>query len=354
MGAVRAVHHVAAGAARRDAITNHLFAHRDALRAAGVRSEIFAGAIDPALAGEVHDASRYPARADASDIAILHYSIDSHAFQLAADHAERCVMHYHNITPAHFLWRHAPTIAVECAAGRLRLPAYAERVVASCADSAFNARELEEAGYRSAVATGILRAPWRPATARPPARRPGPTRLLFVGRGIPNKAQHDLILALGALAETNHPAELRFVGSWDAAPAYRAECEQLAVDVGVGDDVTFLGSVDDDALEAAYLDADIFVCVSDHEGFCVPLLEAMECELPIVAFDAAAVGETVAGAGLLLDDKHPSMVAEAVIEVATNPSLRASFAEGRAERLAALGAPAVRERLSSFLAGVPS
>lgn len=342
-----AIHQIAAGAAPRDAITNHLLASRDLFRSWGYESEIFAGAIAPDLAGEVHDARRYPAMATRDALAILHYSIDSVAFAVAAEHAERSAMHYHNITPAHLLWRHAPGIAIECAVGRRRLGGYAGRVVASCADSRFNAAELEEAGFSNPVPVGILR-----AAQHPPARgsrRPGPPRLLFVGRGVPNKAQHDLILALCALHEAGVPAELTLVGSWDAVPSYLAACRGMASDLGVAGALHIVGSVDDEALAEAYTQADVFVCLSDHEGYCVPVVEAMEFGLPIVAYDAGAVGETVGGAGLVLPDKRPSTVAEAVIEVTRNAALRAGFSVARAERLADLGPEAVASRLRAFL-----
>ena len=184
-------------------------------------------------------------------------------------------------------------------------------------------------------------------------RRSGPPRLLFVGRGIPNKAQHDLVLALGALHEAGRPAELTLIGGWDSAPGYLSECRALAVRLGVTDSLHILGSVDDDVLAHAYREADVFVCLSDHEGFCVPLLEAMSANLPIVAYAAGAVPETVGAAGLLLPEKPPSLVAEAVMAVLDDRRLTDAMAAERPERLAHLAPEAVARRMRAALEALP-
>ena len=345
-----AVHQVLAGAAPRDAITNHALQARDLFRSWGLTSEVFAGATHPGLAGDVHPAAAYPSRTSPDDTAVLHYSIDSPAFSIAADHSRRLLMHYHNITPAELLWAHTPYIALECAVGRRRLASYVDRVVGSCADSGFNADELAAFGFQKPAVTGILRAPIDLPPPLP-ARPPGPTRLLFVGRGIANKAQHHVILALAALYEAGHEAELTFVGGWDAAPEYRAECRSLARDLGLAGSVHFAGSVDDRQLGVEYRAADLFVCLSDHEGFCVPLLEAMEAGLPIVAYNAGAVGETIGRGGLVLEQKTPGLVAAAIIELMENTNLRDACRSDQGRTLRRLGHDQVSGRLRAFLDG---
>jgi L-malate glycosyltransferase len=346
---VAAVHQIAAGAAPRDAITNHLLACRDLFRSWGLTSEIFAEHISPKLAGNVLDAKDYAARTSPGDLAILHYSIQSAAFEIAADHADRCAFHYHNITPASHLWRYAPLVATECARGRERLSDYRDRVVATWADSQFNADELSELGYEHPTAIGILRSPHGRSSTPSPEEPATAVRMLFVGRGIPNKAQHDLVLTLAALRDAHVDATLTLVGSWDAAPGYRDLCLSLADRLGVRSSLILLGSVSDESLAAEYREANVFVCLSDHEGFCVPVLEAIDAELPIVAYAAGAVPETVGAAGLLLPEKPPSLVAEAVLEVTRNASLRAHFAHGRAVQRAHFAPTAVGERIRRAL-----
>lgn len=351
VGGLVAVHQVVAGCAPRDAISQHVLAAQELFRGWGLRSEVYAGAFHPDLTDRVHAADTMPGGLPADELLVVHYSIDSPAFGRALTMDARLAMHYHNITPPRFLWRYAPAVARECAAGRDRLPAFARRVEASWADSGFNALELEELGFPRPSAVGILTSPSGVVAAGPAAaeRRPGPPRLLFVGRGIPNKAQHDLVLALAALHESGLSAELTLVGGWDAAPDYRRDCMAMAERLGVAGACHVVGSVDDAALVDAYRDADVFVCLSDHEGFCVPLLEAMAADLPIVAYAAGAVPETVGDAGVLLPEKPPSLVAEAVMAVLDRPGLRDAMAAARGPRLAELSPQAVAGRMRSAL-----
>ncbi|MEZ5079262.1 MAG: glycosyltransferase [Thermoleophilia bacterium] len=184
--------------------------------------------------------------------------------------------------------------------------------------------------------TGLF-CPTLPRAAR--TRAPDDTlSLLFVGRGVPNKAQDHLILAVHALLESGRDARLTLVGSWDGSVRFEEHCRTLAERLQIGSHVTFAGSVSDDELAGHYANADVFVCLSDHEGFCAPLIEAMHADLPIVAYAAGAVPWTVGGAGLVLTDKRPSMVAEAIAEVVSNPRLQARFAANR-ERQTTYHAP---------------
>jgi glycosyltransferase involved in cell wall biosynthesis len=343
------VHQVAAGAVPRDAITHHMLEAQDVLRAQGLRSEIFveAGHIAPGLGGRVHPVKDWDRTAAPRDGAILHYSIASPAFFHVLERCGRCAIHYHNITPAELLWRFAPAIALDCAVGRRRLAELAGRVGPVGADSAYNAAELEELGFGPGTVLGIMRQPL-PAAPRRPRREGAPARLLFVGRGVPNKAQHHLVLTSAALADAGVDHELNLVGAWTAVPAYTDFCQALAEDLGVADRVRFVGSVTDAELALQYAEADLFLCLSDHEGFCVPLLEAMACDLPIVAYASSAVPETLGEAGLLLDDKTPSLVAEAVAEVLGNPLLAARMAQARSSQLRRFDHDAVAARLLAF------
>src|SRR5262249_19544004 len=148
--------------------------------------------------------------------------------------AKRAALHYHNVTPAALLWRDAPLVALECALGRRALGELVGRVGAVAADSEFNAAELRELGFGEAAVIGVMRAPLGFAPRRPrPAE--SPARLLFVGRGAPNKAQHDLVLALAALSQAGVEAELWLVGTWEGFEPYEARCLDLARRVGVED-----------------------------------------------------------------------------------------------------------------------
>lgn len=349
----RGVHQVLAGAAPRDAITNHALLARDLFRARGWRAEIFCDDrhLSPDLQGAVHPHGRWASITRPEDMAILHYSIDSPAFSLVQEYALTTAVHYHNITPPALLWRDAPALAAQCAEGRSELPSVIARTQIAAADSDFNGDELRGLGMSDVTTVGVLRSTPKP-TNQSAATSPGsdaPLNILFVGRIVPNKCQHDLILALGALQQAGTDARLDLVGSAGGNRAYFERCRRLAQRAGVADAITFHGSIDDAALEAAYGEADVFLCLSEHEGYCVPLLEAMDHGLPIVAYAAGAVPETLGRAGLLLDEKSPSTVAEAVIEVVRNPALSAEMMDARRVQLAFHSPDQVAQRLMGFV-----
>ena len=343
------IHQVLAGAAERDAITNHALAAQQVIRGMGFASEVFVedAHISPEVGTQVYEHTRWDALAQPGDLAIVHYSIDSPAFDYALDRAAKSAVHYHNVTPADLLWRDLPALAVQCRDGRARLADLAGRVVRSASDSQFNADEMLGLGLPAADVVGIL----RQQLSMPPRTRHAPharARLLFVGRGVPNKCQHELIMAVAALADAGVDAELRLVGSWGGSRTYFERCMRTARMLGVTDSVVVLDSLSDEDLAREYADADVFLCLSDHEGYCVPLLEAMAADLPIVAFAAGAVPETLGRAGLLLDDKSPSVVAEAVAAVLAG-ALADDMRMGRAAQLAHHSPEATTQRLRTFI-----
>ena len=348
---MKGVHQVVAGAAPRDAITNHVLAARAVIRSMGLRSEIFGESqhIAGALASDVLAHERWGSVAEPGDAAIIHYSIDSPAFHDIGQQAGTVALHYHNITPPDLLWPWAPRLAAQCAQGRRDLARIAGLVSRAAADSLFNAAELVPLGLEHTVVVGILRGPGL-ADVDPTPQVPSPVahRILFVGRGVPNKAQDELILAIASLRQAGIDAELRLVGSWGGNRAYEERCRWLVKRANVEAHVRFLGSVDDAALAAEYRDADVFACASRHEGYCVPIIEALEARLPIVARAAGAVPETTGGAGLLLPDPPPSMMAEAIAHV-LGGGLGADMARARDSQLARHSAPATEQRLRAFV-----
>ena len=348
------VHQVVAGAAPRDAITNHVLAARDVIRAMGLRSEIFAEERHTAgeLRDRIHPHEQWAGLTQPGDAAIIHYSIDSPAFTHVAQAAATVAIHYHNITTPDLLWAYAPGLAQQCAEGRDRLVPLVRMASHAAADSAFNAHELTALGMPSVSVVGILRGPG--LATPPPASHPAPAgrqRILFVGRGVSNKAQDELILALGSLLQAGHDAELRLVGSWGGNRAFESRCRWLAKRVAADDRVHFLGSVSDDELAIEYRDADVFACASRHEGYCVPIIEALHAGLPVVARAAGAVPETTGRAGLLLDDPTPSEMAEGIAAI-LGGALRDQMRAGRSEQLAIHSPEATTERLRTFVEGL--
>jgi glycosyltransferase involved in cell wall biosynthesis len=177
----------------------------------------------------------------------------------------------------------------------------------------------------------------------------GGTALLFVGKVSPHKAQHDLVKALAAYRQLYDPkARLRLVGG-AISEDYRVAVERFADELGLLDAVEIAGSVTHEELIAYYAATDVFVCLSNHEGFCVPLLEAMYHRVPIVAHTSSAVPETVDGAGLVLPGKNPALVAAAIDRVVTDDQLRAALAQRASERVVSFSLERVRASFACAL-----
>ena len=239
-----------------------------------------------------------------------------------ADNGERLLSHYHNVTPAMYFERwHRPTARAMDRA-RQELAMLAPKVELALAVSGFNEQELVATGYARTVVSPLLvdldryhRPPSPRLLDRLRRRRDrSGAQWLFVGRFAPNKCQHDVIGAFAAYRHLVDPgARLTLVGG-TTQPRYRWALERLAHQLQLGDSLELLGDLPGPDLLAHWAVADVFVCLSEHEGFCVPLLEAMELGVPVVAYSAAAVPETLGPAGILVGSKDPLTVARAVEE----------------------------------------
>ncbi|HEU0105791.1 MAG TPA: glycosyltransferase, partial [Vicinamibacteria bacterium] len=162
----------------------------------------------------------------------------------------------------------------------------------------------------------------------------GRTNIVFVGRIIPNKKIDDLIRVFALYQRLfDRQSRLLLVGDYRGQEKYYDRLQDL-VRERHAEEVVFTGQVDDDELRAAYASADLFLCLSEHEGFCVPLLEAMAFGIPVVAFDAGAVRETLRGGGVLLRDKEPAAVAGLVRRLLTDDALRARVMETQERAMA--------------------
>ena len=299
----------------------------------------------------------YERVASPETVGLFHFSIGSAAARLARAAPGRLVLRYHNITPPEFFAEHLPHLARQCHQGRRELRAFASRTELALGVSEFNRRELEEAGF---ARTGVLPIPLdldalvggRRSAAVTKLYADGRTNLLFVGRIIPNKRIEDLLRIFAVYQRSIEPASrLLLVGDhWGYEP-YLLRLEELARALAV-EDVAFTGQVEDDELRAYYAASAAYVSMSEHEGFCVPLLEAMAFELPVIAYDAGAVAETLDGAGVLLRDKHPETAAELVQRLVSHTPLRAAVLESQARRLARLRATDAQAQVLEALAPV--
>ena len=341
--------------ASRDAIGAHTLALTDALRARGVDSDIYYGT----CTDDVLDRARPLAGLGrpCSDRALLYQaSIGDPLFEVFVERPETKMVNYHNITPVELFAWWEPSVAYELSLGRSQLLRLAPRCQLAVADSAYNEAELVEAGFARTAVSPLLIEP-RPAAPDPAVaarlrglKADGSPDFLFVGKVAPHKAQHDLVKMLAVYRRLYHPgARLHLVGlpvGTTYGPALDAFIAELDLD-----DAVSVGPASAAELEAYYQAADAFVCASEHEGFCVPIIEAMAHDVPVVAYGATAVPETVAGAGLLLDAKAPLAFAATVHRVVSDERLRARLVSAGARRAGDFALPVTRARFVDVLVG---
>jgi glycosyltransferase involved in cell wall biosynthesis len=331
-----------------DAVSGHTLQLQATLRSMGVKSEIFCERTHPDLASAARPYADYP-----GGPALYHVAIGSRMADWALHQPGPLLLDHHNLTPARFFEAWDPALVHGTAWGRAQLLELCRRTVLGLADSRYNETDLLEAGCAAPTAvvpilfdsTVFDRPPDPLTTGELEARKlQGGADWLFVGRVVPNKCQHQLIAAFAWYRRVFDPrARLWLVGG-ASSHVYERALRAFVDALGLSGSVTFTGPVSHGALTAHFRSADVYVCLSDHEGFCVPLLEALHHEVPVVAFAATAVPETLGHAGLLLTDKSPAVVATAVDRILADQPLRRSLMEHGRTRLAELSLARARER----------
>ncbi len=313
----------------RDAVSHHTLEAQRVLHSMGFVSEIYACSMGPGLAARVHRLSDLPREESERQWVCYQASIGSPAADVVASHPGLKLVDYHNISPSELIGPWMPQLGEEARLGRKQLAELAPVVELGFADSEFNRMELDAAGYRHTrvaplmVDTANFYSPpdERVVDRLAAARALGGHDWLFVGQMLPHKAHHDAIKALACARKMFDPkARLHLVGR-ESCAAYGDALRRFVSALGLTSAVEFVGSISPGELSAYYSSADVLVCCSDHEGFCVPLLEAMHHRLPVVAYGAAAVPETLGDAGIVLPSKSPVLVATAVQRVLTDHKL---------------------------------
>ncbi len=349
------VHQVLPTLSTRDAIGAHALQVQQLLRDEGHRSELL---VEHPPGAELRDRVQALAswEPDGPTVLVYQASVGSNVASWLEARPEPLVVNHHNVTPPGFYERWEPAVAPGLRTGRYQLADLAARCDLAIPVSDFNARELRALGYERVETAPLLidlrlaGSPHAATEARlARAAKSASSHWLFVGRVAPNKAQHDLVKALALYRRVYDPdATLALVGG-SAADRYHRALRDYIHELGLDDAVELAGSVSNDALVAHYRAADVFVCVSRHEGFCVPLLEAMATDTPIVAFAAGAVPETVADAAVLVGTSAPAVVAAAVHRVVTDAQLRDQLVVRGRRRGARFELPRTRARFLEVL-----
>ncbi len=308
------VHQMVASLSYGDAISNEALRIQVMLRSRGYESEIFAESIHSVMRNKGHQLWDYERVSSPDNVLILHFSIGAGVSSFAYHLPDRIMLIYHNITPARWFAPYQPKLARLCYQGRRELAAFTERTDLALGVSEFNRQELDAMGFHPTGVLPLLLDPEQLAIPPSPVIRrmfdDDKTNFLFVGRVIPNKKFEDLIKVFYVYQKFVDPkSRLLLVGEYQGFERYFDALLRLVDELEL-EDVVFTGHVDTNDLAAYYQVGDVFLSLSEHEGFCAPLLEAFRFGIPVMAFDAGAVPDTMGGGGVLIREKQFEEIAE--------------------------------------------
>jgi glycosyltransferase involved in cell wall biosynthesis len=337
-----------------DAIGDSARRVRELLRQLGHSSELYALSIDEELTGDVQPFDDPEARR--GDLTIFHYALPSPMTAAFGSLDSGRILQYHNVTPASFFAPYDAGLFRLAALGRAELATLVDRADLALGDSEYNRRELESLGF---ARTGVFPIAVDTARVTRHVDRPaleeilddGLVNFLFVGRIAPNKMIEDHIrLAEHYKRYVDAYYRFIFVGRFDVVPRYYAMIRALMAEYRLlNDRFIFTGPVPDEELSVYYRHAAVYTSLSEHEGFCVPLVEAMAADVPVLAYAAAAVPDTLGGAGVQFAPKDLEFAAELLGELAFNDDLRASVIAGQRTRLADFGDSRISRELTSVI-----
>jgi glycosyltransferase involved in cell wall biosynthesis len=344
---------------RGDAVGRHTLALRDAAAARGLESRIYVGTLEAETHDETSPVLDYPGQAQSGDVVLYQFATASPMAAWLAGRRETLVVNYHNITPPELLAPWDNHLALGQLRAQAELHLLVPRAVLAIADSDYNRQHLVEAGFAQ---TAVV----PPSASLPPealaagadkgGRTPGEggARWLCVGRIAPNKALEDVVAALMVTRAHDDPAATLSIIGKPATASYATALHRYVAALGLSDAVTFGGHASDGAVVAAYARADVLVVTSEHEGYCVPVVEAMMAGLPVVAFRQGALPDVLGPAGVLVEAKDPYTLSATIGRVVADGPARAQLAQLSVERLRQLDLNTAADRFVGLLCDLPS
>jgi len=322
------VHQFATSLTYGDAISDEMLEIQKALREKGYRSELFTRFYDPRTAGQVRDYREYKSISSPQNVVIFHFSIGSPISKMFFRIPDKRIMIYHNITPHEYFVDYHRILARECYKGRLEIKLFVDKVDLAIGDSEFNRMELESFGYeKTGVLPLLIDFSKFDQDGDPVIRQvyeKGKSTILFVGRVIPNKMFEDVIKTFYYYKKYFDPhSQLLLVGDYRGMERYLCALRNLVDNLEL-EDVHFTGHVDFSELVSCFKLSGVYLSMSEHEGFGVPLLESFYLGIPVVAYAAGAVEETMNGGGILLRDKDFFRTAALLDRIRINRDFRES------------------------------
>lgn len=346
-----------------DAVGNDTRAIGALLKEMGYETQIYAENIDPRLPnGEALPFNRLPKLSN-QDVVLYHGSVGSSInYQLSTYQCKK-IMRYHNVTPPAFFHSYSETAEYDCEEGYRGMKHLSDKLDFCIAVSEYNKGDLLRMGYTCPIETCPILIPFSDYEAPPDQSvikkysDDGYTNIVFVGRVAPNKKHENVIRAFYCYHKYFNPkSRLFLVGGYAKEDRYYQRLYDYVQVLGISDCVIFTGHIKFNAILAYYKIADVFLCMSEHEGFCVPLVEAMYFDVPIVAYRSSAIPDTLGGSGVLLDSNDPIIVAEAVDKIVKDQEHRTSIIQGQKKRLDDFSyekvAPKLKRILKQMIEGI--
>ncbi len=352
MKKIRSIHQLVHTLSYGDAISTEVIALQRALIEDGYESTIYAINVHPFYQGYKNPA-RGPiafyqtlSQTEENSALVMHYSLGSplnEIYRQASGHKRFLI--YHNLTPARFFQGINPQLVRDLSSGADELPELCNLSDCLIADSEFNARDLKKISSRARErGVSVLPLLVEPSRFEQPAnagfaamlRSTKGMNILHVGRLVPNKGIEQILRTFYFLCrQIDHSAKLWLVGVDTDSELYAYGLKRMCDAWGISAHVEFLGQRSDCELRALYENCSVYLCLSEHEGFCLPVIEAMHFGLPVISTRHGALAETIQDGGILIDAVIPSLIAELVAEVSNNSTLRASIIEAGKERVKA-------------------
>lgn len=337
-----------------DAVGNDTVALHRALAEKGVQTKIYTQYWSPQYekAKFVEPLKKLP-KLTAEDIMILHISTGFEFVKKLDKFPCKKIMMYHNVTPPEFFKPYDLRSYRSTQEGLETVKHLCDKVDYCFADSELNKQDLQEMGFQCAIDVLPILIPFDDYKKEPDHEimekySDGKTNLVFTGRIAPNKKHEDIIQAFYYYKMIDPEARLFLVGNYSEEDYYYRRLKEYvrALDL---EDVYFTGHISFSAILAYYRIADVFLCMSEHEGFCVPLVEAMWFDVPILAYQSTAIPYTLGGSGLMFDEKNYPAVAELIHQVVKKPELREKLIAGQRKRLEDFQHPVIERQFFDYL-----
>lgn len=330
-----------------DGVSNEVINLYELLTEMGYETAIFSKWIHEKVFCYWNDIEKLRLQPD--DILLHHFSGESHILNEVLAGSCFRVMVYHNITPPSFWDKNNH----QKDPGELQIEKIKDHYDYFLGDSEFNLQCLQLLGVTGPSDILPIMIDFNKIDAvqrRELRENPQQKLFLFVGRVAPNKKHEDIIdIFESYYKDINCNSKLIFAGNYADNTAYYTSLQAKLSALSCQKAVTFTGKVSDEELYNYYKNADIFLCMSEHEGFCIPLLESMYCGVPTIGYDACAVGATMGSAGILVSNKNPQLLARLAHVLLTQADIREQILRKQNEWVSAFSKQAIRKKLETLI-----